>query len=415
MCSFLPRLFLLSFARCSGRLFSAWWLLIAGCLCGGACAQSPDFTLHTESSLVLVPTLVTDAYGKVIFGLREEDFVLFDNGVEQKIRLDETYASRPVSLVVAVQRGGRAAQVLGKGCAPANENNIFSTRIGKCTTPLHGIARMLDIFLAGPGSEMALLTFDSHVTLRHGFTADDSAITRELEQLPPGDSGSAILDALRQSLQLLQSRPPSQRRVLVIISEKTDRGSTTITFEEATRQIAATNTEIYMVTIDDLDSGRSGLQALAKVLGPTLLSMLTPMPPVGSGGNGVGSGMTAGNTAGDLRGGAAGSGSMASAAPMLAPGSIHFTVGLSRNLDQSNIPQSLANLSGGEYVLFSNSRGLDDALALLANHAQNRYQLSYRPADSPGLHQIHVQMREAMGVQITARNSYWQPAQHRSE
>jgi hypothetical protein len=97
------------------------------------------------------------------------------------------------------------------------------------------------------------------------------------------------------------------------------------------------------------------------------------------------------------------------------PGMLHMQLGLSRTGEQGNIPQTIVNLTGGEYVLFNDSRGLDDALGLLNNHAHNRYLLSFRVKSSePGLHRISVFMREPMGVNVAARTSYWQraPAEH---
>ena len=46
-------------------------------------------TLRVNSREVLVPTLVEKPGGEVVYGLRQEDFILEDNGVPQKIRVQE--------------------------------------------------------------------------------------------------------------------------------------------------------------------------------------------------------------------------------------------------------------------------------------------------------------------------------------
>ena len=379
-------------------------------------------TFRAESSVVLVPTLVTTQQGKVVFGLQAKDFALFDNGVEQKIQLDETFSFRPVSLVVAVQRGGRAPQVLGGGCPPPERENIFTKKVGMCQSPLHGIALMLETFVKDPGSEMALISFDSRVAVRHPFTSDIDALTKQLETLPAGDSGSAILDAIQQSLGLLKQRPDDHRRVLIVISEKTDRSSSHIARAEAVRQIAATNTEVYMIAMDDLDNGREGLRMIARLLGPMLLmSAGGPpggAPPGAAGGNphGMpmmmgGNGPLSGANASDETKGPKQDGPVGGGPSMSMPGTLHTQLALVHNSEQNDIPQTIANLTGGEYVLFSDRRGLDDALGLLANHAHNRYQLSYQVLSrEPGMHRISVRMREPMGVSVAARTSYWQRA-----
>ena len=49
--------------------------------------QKPTFS--TEANLVPVPTLVRDAAGAAVYGLREKDFILEDDGIEQDVHLDE--------------------------------------------------------------------------------------------------------------------------------------------------------------------------------------------------------------------------------------------------------------------------------------------------------------------------------------
>ena len=92
---------------------------------GVALAQA---TLHTTTTLVVVPTLVQRQDKGLVFSLTAEDFILTDNGVPQKVTLEEE-SKRPLSLVVLIQTGGVAraqfanyknletmlAEILGKG------------------------------------------------------------------------------------------------------------------------------------------------------------------------------------------------------------------------------------------------------------------------------------------------------------
>ena len=73
-------------------------------LAGLALAQT---TLHTTTTLVLVPTLVQTAGKEPVFSLIAADFLLTDNGVPQKVMLEEE-TKRPLSLVVLMQTGGIA-------------------------------------------------------------------------------------------------------------------------------------------------------------------------------------------------------------------------------------------------------------------------------------------------------------------
>ena len=63
----------------------------------GSHADSP--TLRVTTNEVLVPTLVEKPHGGgIMYGLKQSDFVVEDNGVPQKIRVQEEMDTAPVSL-----------------------------------------------------------------------------------------------------------------------------------------------------------------------------------------------------------------------------------------------------------------------------------------------------------------------------
>src|ERR1700742_2730974 len=86
------------------------WLLVSGLLVGtSAVAQTPDApppqtsTITVQSTLVLVPALVQDAKGGVLYGLKASQFVVRDNGVKQTVRIEDAAEASALSLVVLVQ------------------------------------------------------------------------------------------------------------------------------------------------------------------------------------------------------------------------------------------------------------------------------------------------------------------------
>ena len=74
---------------------------------GSALAQEEP-TFSSQSNLVLVPTMVSDGKGNIIYGLHAQDFIIEDDGIDQEVHLDEAAESSPVSLMIAVQCGRRA-------------------------------------------------------------------------------------------------------------------------------------------------------------------------------------------------------------------------------------------------------------------------------------------------------------------
>src|SRR5258706_9511239 len=165
-------------------------------------SQKPIF--RTESNIVIVPTLVKNDKGELVYGLQAKDFVIEDDGVEQVAQLDETAESQPISLVIAIQTGRRAAREFGR---------------------MRGLRSVLEPILNSPHVESAVMFFDSHLDLALDFTNNSAAVAQRLQSLTPGDGGAAIVDALDLSVKLLSKRAEQRRRVLLLVSETRDHGS----------------------------------------------------------------------------------------------------------------------------------------------------------------------------------------------
>jgi VWFA-related protein len=187
--------------------------------------QEPTLRITTQE--VLVPTLVQKHDGSVVYGLKTDDFILEDNGVSQKVHVQEEMDTAPVALVVAVEQGG--ASVL--------EFDKFS-RLGP----------LLDSFLTDPRSEAALVGFDSLPHLIHDFTHSSEDLNEELKRLEPGDGGDAILDTVSYAVDLLETEPKSYRRVLLLISQARDHGSKHTKIEHLIKKIG--ESDVLVLTVE---------------------------------------------------------------------------------------------------------------------------------------------------------------------
>lgn len=186
-------------------------------------ASADTTTLSVRSNLVLVPALVTTKSGEVVFALTADDFVLTDNGVPQRLRMEEDNDAQPIAIVVVMQTGGQGAAHL----------NDYA-----------GLASVLDAVIGSVPYRIAVVGFDSRPHLDLDFTADKSAAADAVSRLSAGDRGSAILDSLSFGIDLLGKQPPAYRRVLLLFSETIDNGSQS-TFQQALRAVDDTNTSIY--------------------------------------------------------------------------------------------------------------------------------------------------------------------------
>jgi len=189
--------------------------------------QQEPTTLRVTTNEVLVPTLVEREHGQVVYGLKAGDFILEDNGVPQKVRVQEELDTAPVALVVAIQQGRSSALEFAK-----------EAKLGP----------LLELFLGDGKGEAALVGFDSSPLLIRDFTHSIDEISGDLRHLQPGDGGAAILDTVGYAVDLLQSQPKDYRRVLLLVSEERDHGSKHIKPEKLIERIGLSDVLVLSVT-----------------------------------------------------------------------------------------------------------------------------------------------------------------------
>ena len=196
--------------------------VLAAVLGGTAWAQT---TLRATSTLVVVPTLVQAPDRDVVFALRAEDFALTDNGVPQKLTLEDE-SNRPLALVVLMQTGGAAR---GQFAIYAHLDTMLASLAGE-----------------GP-NRVSIVNFDSKPEAASPFTTDVEEWRDAITDPDAGNKGAAIFDAILFGLGLLKKQPPEMRRAILLLSQTHDDGSKA-SLKEVVRAIAETNTAIYSVT-----------------------------------------------------------------------------------------------------------------------------------------------------------------------
>ena len=197
-----------------------------------AIAQNPpasgdqSYTLRTESNIVLVPTTIQTKHGDIIYGLKQEQFVVEDNGVPQTIHLDEDTDALGLSLVVVVQCSRSAGWEFPK---------------------LNGLGTMVDAIAGDAPREVAIVTYGSAPLLLGKFSNNVDAMAHALAQLEPCDDPDAsTLDAVAYATKLLDARKNHYRHAILLISETRDHGSTKKP-AEVIAALARTNTIVDSV------------------------------------------------------------------------------------------------------------------------------------------------------------------------
>ena len=171
--------------------------------------KSPDdqstARLQLGTQLVFVPTTVRTKRGETIYGLTADKFVIEDNGVPQRVRLDDSGEVQPLSLVVAVQCSRGAWAEMDK---------------------MRGLATMIDEVIGDAPAEVAVIKFGTGEDLVAKFVSTPERRESAINSLQPcEDGGATIYDAVEYAGQILEAHKAKGRRAILLVSETRDHGS----------------------------------------------------------------------------------------------------------------------------------------------------------------------------------------------
>jgi VWFA-related protein len=320
--------------------------------------------------LVQVPVLVKTKGGDVVFRLIAGDFLLTDNGALQALTLDEDTDSQPLALAIVVETGGAGATHLEEYAQ---------------------LDAILDALIGGVEHRVAVIGFDSQPHLLKPFTPKTAEASRQLASLREGDPGAAILDGVAFAVAQLKAQPARYRRAILLLSETIDQGSKT-TLGEALRLISDTNTTIYSFGFSSTGAAVSheASKFNSQEAGPAhgCFSREGADPEY------------------DGHYGKQVLDCVSQLAPPLRLATMTFLA--ARNALRTNTAESIAQLTGGEFFHFHDAKDLKVGLIAISNDVPNFYVLSFRPTSlTPGLHALHVQVKDRPQVVLKARSQYW--------
>jgi VWFA-related protein len=343
-------------------------------------SQAPTITVR--SNLVLVPALVKTKAGQVVFSLTADDFILTDNGVPQSLRLELDTDSQPLALAVIVQTGGLGAEHL---------------------PDYRHLGAVLDAVIGNVPHRVAVVSFDSRPRLEQNFTTNTDAAAKTITTLEEGDPGAAILDALNFGISLLRKQSPAYRRAVLLFSETIDGGSQT-SFEDALRAVDDTNTAIYSFGFSSTKAAVEHEASKLPLPGGSPYSDV-PYAPGGC--------MSKDPNADPDAHGKRGVQALDCASDLLPPLRLARMAFLAaRDGFRRNVPESVAQLTGGEYFAFKDATTLSRHLITISNDVPNYYVLSFRPqSPQPGLHALELRLKDRPELQLSARNAYWVDAE----
>jgi VWFA-related protein len=100
-----------------------------------------------------------------------------------------------------------------------------NARADKIIPQVNKIGAMLKPIVLGDQGEAAVVAFDSRIRVVQPFTSDSDLITKAVKSIQPGSTSSRLIDAVEESIRLLNHRDKNRRHILLVIGEGRDYGS----------------------------------------------------------------------------------------------------------------------------------------------------------------------------------------------
>jgi Ca-activated chloride channel homolog len=191
----------------------------------GALKIAPGARLAMNVDLVLVPVTITDPMNRLVTGLEQNDFFLYENNSQQKIK---TFSCEdaPVSIGIIMDLSGSMTSKLIR-----SRDSILQF-----------------MKTANPQDEFFVIGFNDRPELIEDFTSSVEDIEGRLQTVHAGHR-TALLDAIYYGMDKMKIAK-NERKALLVVSDGGDNRSR-YTEGEVKAQVRESDVEIYAIGIFD--------------------------------------------------------------------------------------------------------------------------------------------------------------------
>ena len=180
-------------------LASAWFVWAQNTLPESPSSGDPTFSVGTR--LVVLPVSVLDKGGRLVTDLQQTSFKVFENGVEQPIKIFRR-EDVPISLGIIIDNSGSMREKRQKVEAAS-----------------------LDLVRASnPQDEVFIVNFNDDAFLDVPMTSDIKKMEEGIARID-SRGGTAMRDAIDMSIGYLKKHGKRQKKVLLVITDGNDNAS----------------------------------------------------------------------------------------------------------------------------------------------------------------------------------------------
>lgn len=211
-----------------------------------------------------------------------------------------------------------------------------------------GLSGLLNAIISQPQDRTAIITYDQVPHLTQDFSSSSDDIESSLGDLRPGNTGASLYDAVHFAVEVLRTAPEDAQKVILLIGGARDHSSNLSDPVTLIEEIASQNVAIYSLAFQQ---PRRRLTAD--------LHSLNPFSALAMG---------------------------------------------------QNAAKSLAQLTGGDFLEFKDTKSFEASLWEVASHIHSRYMLRVDTQGAePGLHSLRVDVQISGAHRVIAKTAYFVP------
>ncbi len=237
--------------------------------------------IRTTVELVVVPVTVKNANGGLVSDLRQDEFRVFEDGLEQHISVFSVEAF-PLSAVVLVDddlktkpsaRVKESLMAVAGGFSESDEVALarfdafyspvldFTTDSDKLMTEL----KRMDLSSTIPGVGSEAMTAGPTI---NGHEAPGAPSIAE-KPLHAGESTKHLNDAIHAAAEVLRTRGRDRRKIIVVISDGVNAKNNTFSYDDTLKLLLSADISVYAVGVDSavLNRGTTTMSHYAHATG----------------------------------------------------------------------------------------------------------------------------------------------------
>ena len=246
----------------TSRAIALLCIVEAIALIAPALALQSDQVIKLETDLVTIDATVTDKDGNFIRKLKQEDFVVYEDGQPQKLDFfeanEEAALTRSLAVIFAIDKSG----------------SIKPEEITKQREATESFVK-----LVRPESLFAVIAFSSDIRVLQDFTSDPKRISQAFQKIGDVTGSSRIFGTIDRAVAMLKRAPRFRggrrlRRVVIVITDGFDNLDSTDQ-QDLIRRANDAEVTVYSITLPSYLPGPVGQRIM------TLLDVSRIVPMTG--------------------------------------------------------------------------------------------------------------------------------------